>query len=415
MKIGYLTPEFPGQTHTFVWREISHLREWGVDISIFSTRQPDAITRARHEFAEKAAQETYYLWPQSLTYLLSTFIWAIFNYPSGFARMLQLCFTLKLEDKAAWRKTLLLLPMASVLAREVLRQGVSHLNCQSAANSAILCMLVKRLIGIPFSLVCNANLEWWGGGMSQKLSEAEFTVAVADWLFEQIRSEYPELKSQQVIAAHHGVDTEKWRSDRALPRHQNDRGEDDTFKIVTVGRLHSSKGHDFLIKSVKLLVNEGRKIDLKIIGSGPAKDSLASLIKELGISDSVALEGSLSEDAIIDIMLESDIFVLASHAEPLGVVYMEAMSMGIPTIGTNSGGVPEIITHHVDGLLVHPKDEIALKEAIKRLMNDPELRQTLSINGRKKVVEQFDSRIGAKMLYERLYNAAPLLTGNPRQ
>jgi colanic acid/amylovoran biosynthesis glycosyltransferase len=101
-------------------------------------------------------------------------------------------------------------------------------------------------------------------------------------------------------------------------------------------------------------------------------------------------------------MHESDIFVLASHAELLGVVYMESMSIGVPTIGTSAGGVPEIITHQEDGLLVPPKDEISLKEEIGHLMDDPKLRQMLSSNGRKKIVEQFDSRVGAKTVYERL-------------
>jgi len=324
--------------------------------------------------------------------------------------MLKLCFTLELDAKPVWRQTLPLLLIAPVLARKALKCDIQHLNCQSAASSAILCMLVKRLVGIPFSMVCNANLEWWGGAMSQKLSDAEFTVAVANWIFDQIRSDYPTLKPQQVIMAHHGVDTEKWKPNEDLLKHVI-KGKSDTFKVITVGRLHPSKGHDILIKSVKMLVDEGRKVDLKIIGAGSAKDSLISLIEELEITDFVTLAGSLSEDQIINIMSESDAFVLASHAEPLGVVYMEAMAMGLPTIGINAGGVPEIITHQADGLLVPPQDEMALKEAIERLMDKPNLRQTLSIMGRKKVVEKFDCRVGAKTLYERLYGTSPIPTG----
>jgi glycosyltransferase involved in cell wall biosynthesis len=236
-----------------------------------------------------------------------------------------------------------------------------------------------------------------GGATFQKLSDAECTVAITDWLYDQIRSEYPTLKPQQVIMARPGVDTEKWKPREALLERKGD-----TFRVVTVGCLHSSKGHDTLIKSIKLLVDEGRKINLRIIGSGSAKDSLMSLIEELEITDFLTLEGSLSEDQIISIMHESDIFVLASHAELLGVVYMESMSIGVPTIGTSAGGVPEIITHQEDGLLVPPKDEISLKEEIGHLMDDPKLRQMLSSNGRKKIVEQFDSRVGAKTVYERL-------------
>ena len=127
MKIGYLIPKFPGQTHTFAWREIRHLREWGVDINIFSTRRPDAATEAKHMFAESAARETYYLWPQNPLYLIGAFIWAIFKYPKGFLQMLKLCFTLELDAKPVWRKTLPLLLIAPVLAREAVRRDIQYL------------------------------------------------------------------------------------------------------------------------------------------------------------------------------------------------------------------------------------------------------------------------------------------------
>ena len=70
-KIGYLAPEFPGQTHIWKWREISHLRECGAKVDIFSTRQPKPDIRAKHAFAEAAVEETCYLWPQSPIKLLS--------------------------------------------------------------------------------------------------------------------------------------------------------------------------------------------------------------------------------------------------------------------------------------------------------------------------------------------------------
>ncbi len=405
-KIGYLIPEFPGQTHTFIWREISHLREWGSDVVIFATRRPDATTLARHRFAESAAKETYYLWPQSLSRHLGAIAWALFNYPKGFTQMLWLCFTLKLDAKPAWHQTLPLLLIAPILAQKAQKQNIQHLNCQSAANSAILCMMVKRLVGIPFSMVCNAHLEGWGGGMSQKISDAEFTVAVARWIFDDIMSRYPTLKPNQIILAHHGVDTEKWKpSSNILERVTEHKI--DTFRIVSVGRLNPAKGHDVLIKSIKILIDEGRQLSLKIIGSGPAKDSLASLIDELAISKVVTLTGSQSEEQIMHCMSESDAFALASHHEPLGVVFMEAMAMGLPTIGTNAGGVPEIISHQEDGLLVPPNDIIALKQAIENLMDNPKLRQALSINCRTKIIDKFDSRIGAKILYDRLYVASP--------
>jgi glycosyltransferase involved in cell wall biosynthesis len=106
-------------------------------------------------------------------------------------------------------------------------------------------------------------------------------------------------------------------------------------------------------------------------------------------------------------MREADVFVLSSHAEPLGVVTMEAMSMGLASVATDAGGVREIMTHERDGLLVPPKDPAALAEALRRLAEDEALRQRLAAAGRRTVVERFDSRHSAGKLFERLTGERP--------
>jgi len=85
-----------------------------------------------------------------------------------------------------------------------------------------------------------------------------------------------------------------------------------------------------------------------------------------------------------------DIFVLASHSETFGMVLQEAMAMGVPAIGTDSGGVPEIIADGATGLLVPPKDPRAIADAILRLYRDPGLRERLAPEARKFVQESYD-------------------------
>jgi glycosyltransferase involved in cell wall biosynthesis len=399
VRIGYLIPEFPGQTHIWMWREILWMQRWADALHIYSTRQPPERDRARHLFARSSIPITTFLWPIPV---LHTLLWALLHHPRGLWRCLKLCFSLPIDKRPRSFHLLKLLPSACFLARDVRKRNLRHLHCHSCANCAILAMLAKRLIGVSFSMTVNANLDWWGGAMREKLHDAEFTLAITQWLLDQIHRDYPDLKPTQALLGRIGVDTSVWTRGggtsvpSSLP-----------FRIVTVARLHPCKGHDILISAVERLVRQGRNITLRLIGEGPERPHLEFQIKFAGLEDRIRLLGSLGEHQILSEMRFADAFVLASHAEPLGVAYMEAMSAGVPTIGTAAGGVPEIITTGHDGLLVPPCDPESLAAAIARLMDDPELAARLARNARATIVERFDSRIGAATLYRRLTGSDP--------
>ena len=396
--IGYLLPEFPGQTHIWMWREIVHLREWGERICLFSTRRPTPDVRARHAFADDAQKETIYLWPQPLFQLLAALVWTAVMRPLGLWRCLRLADTLGSQPEQRRRRLLALIPPACVLARQAAIHRIRHLHVHSCASSAILAMMLKRLNGTPYSLTLNASLDEWGGLMKEKFSDARFTIVITEAMLAQVRHDFPELASDQAILGRIGVDTRKWAPAKTHPEETSSR----PFRIITVGRLHRVKGHDVLIRAVHHLVGQGRGVQLDIVGAGPERDRLDELVKQSGLTGQVQIRGSLSEDQIIDLMNQADLFALASLAEPLGVAYMEAMAMGLPTIGTNAGGVPEIITDGQNGLMVPPSDVMALAQGITRLMDDPQLRRRLSLAGRQSIVEKFDSRIGAETLRRRL-------------
>ncbi|MBF2063316.1 MAG: glycosyltransferase family 4 protein [Calothrix sp. C42_A2020_038] len=410
MRIGYLIPEFPGQTHVWIWREICHMREWGTAIDIFSTKQPSPDITARHDFATHAQAQTYYLWKQDIfQQILDIFIalcWTILTRPYGLLKTILLALTIDVDARPRWRSTLPLVPIACILARQAVALGIEHMHCHSCANSAILAMMLKRLTRISYSLTLNANLEWWGGALAAKFGDAEFTVVITRWLETQVRNRYPHLRSDQVVLGRIGVDTTKWTPQSSHVKNQTN---NQTFQIITVGRLHASKGHDTLIRSVKHLIDAGKSVKLKIIGAGPEADNLKAMTGQLQMSDLIHFTGSLSENQIIEEMRHTDAFVLASHAEPLGVVYMEAMAMEVATIGTNAGGVPEIITDTQDGLLIPPRDDIALERALTQLIENPSLKNQLGQAGRQTIVQRFDSRIGAATLYQRLFGHSPIL------
>jgi glycosyltransferase involved in cell wall biosynthesis len=163
-----------------------------------------------------------------------------------------------------------------------------------------------------------------------------------------------------------------------------------SFDIISVARLTPEKAQRILIDAVAKLVNEGRRVRLCLVGEGQDRRALERHIASCDLSGIVRLEGALNQDQLKTLYKESDVFVLASLAEGVPVVLMEAMAMEIPCVATWITGVPELIQNGLDGLLVAPSDVEQLSTAIARLMDDPDLRRRIARAGRCKVIQQYN-------------------------
>ncbi len=395
LRIAYLIPEWPGQTHIWMWREICALRGLGATVIVYSTRPPQERDRARHAFAEQASKETRYLWPRSKWCFAADVASTCISHPLATGHAITELFKLPVEKKRGFRTAVPVGLLAAEMAAMMKRDKIDHVHVASVANCALIAMASKIIAGFPFSLTVNANVEWWGGAMKQKFASANIVVSIADWLCGAIIRVAPELSKGKILYAPVGVDTSVWK-----PVSRNWPSKDEPLKIVSVGRLVLSKGHDTLIEAVSELRKQGHLTMLKILGAGPDRARLESLIQTLNLHDSVELTGSVSEDAVRDEIETSHVFALASHAEPLGVVYMEAMATGIPAIGTNAGGVGEIIVNGVTGFLIPPKDPNALAEKIAYIHEHPDDALRIGMAGRASIEQKFDSRKCAKLLYD---------------
>lgn len=148
-------------------------------------------------------------------------------------------------------------------------------------------------------------------------------------------------------------------------------------------------------------VNKEIPSKLILIGDGPDRFECEQLTRQLNISDKVKFLGK--QEAIVDILNASDLFLLPSQSESFGLAALEAMSCGLPVIASSAGGIPELIKHNECGFVSEIGDiERMAKYAIDLLTNDKKY-ELFSRNARKRAVQKFDKSIVIPM-YENLYH-----------
>ncbi len=157
--------------------------------------------------------------------------------------------------------------------------------------------------------------------------------------------------------------------------------------VGAVGRLSPEKGFDVLIRAFDQVLATGTPAKLVIAGEGPLKEELQKLIVELGREDSIKLLGHVPDSRTVFNAL--DVFVLSSRREGLPNVLLEAMASRVPTIATPVGGVPNVVTHEQDALLVPVDNVDEMAVALTRLLNNESLQQELAHNAYRTVADRF--------------------------
>lgn len=147
-------------------------------------------------------------------------------------------------------------------------------------------------------------------------------------------------------------------------------------RLLSVGNLVEVKGHRYLLDAMKTLLDRDTTITLDIVGDGPLRDRLEQQARELGIASSVTFSGRLERGHVAARMRDADVFVLPSLWETQGVVLLEAMASGLPSVATRVGGTPEVVDSDA-GVLVEASSPSALVHGISEVIRsrgryDPE-------------------------------------------
>jgi sugar transferase (PEP-CTERM/EpsH1 system associated) len=187
-----------------------------------------------------------------------------------------------------------------------------------------------------------------------------------------------------------GVDTERFRFQKQIRNvaRQKLGADARTLVVGTVGRLDPIKDHRTLFEAVDLLLTEGIPVRLVIVGDGPERKALEADAQARGLLfQRTTFVGEISE--VVSELNGFDVFVLSSLAEGMPNALLEAMSVGLACVATRAGGNPELIQDESSGLLFEASDAKALAAHLRALAMNPQRRQDLGDNARKRVENNF--------------------------
>lgn len=401
LRVAYLVGRYPAISHTFILREVRALRELGVEIDTFSIWRspPDQLLS---EADRNEAARTLALLPLSPARLVRSHIAAIAASPAAYGRLVARAF--RLARPGAYGRFLAASWVAEslILWRELRRRGIRHVHTHMPGTAPAVAMLATELAnsvdggGHTWSLTVHGPAEFYevrNDGLPEKVQSADFAVSISDFGRSQLMAFVGEDHWSKLHVVHCGVEP-----DRYAPRTRDDRG--GGLRLLSVGRLAQVKGHGVLLEALADIRARGLDAAATIVGDGPKRAELEELARRLGVADAVRFTGAVGQDEIDRHYEEADALVVASFAEGIPVVLMEAMAHRLPVVATRVMGVAELVRDGENGLLVRPGRADQLAAALERLAADPELRARFGEEGRRTVESEFDVRASAARMRE---------------
>lgn len=250
-----------------------------------------------------------------------------------------------------------------------------------------------------------------GMAFRRMLRLADAVTAISSYLF-NAASEYGYAGIAHIIP--NGVDTSLFAFQPPHIRTDNNYIQ---RVIITTSRLVKKNGVDVLIRAIEEIKKIGTPIKLYIIGDGPERTALEKLANDLQLSRDIIFFGAVSYEEIPFYLRKADVFVRPSRSEGMGNSFIEALSVGIPIIGTPVGGIPDIIKDGETGLLCRVDDARDTAEKICMLLHNNMLAARMRENGRRLVERAFswDAIAGsyARMFEKLLHARARILICTP--
>lgn len=238
-------------------------------------------------------------------------------------------------------------------------------------------------------------------GIAWILKRADYVAATSKTMVQRVAS-----LTDGLVQAYHtpfGVDTRLFRPQADKYRAP----EPKSLRIISVRHLHHKYGLDVLIEALRLFREQHPEADIKlhIGGDGPEREALQQQIQNSFPDGQICLLGRIPPDELPELLPAYDVFVAPSREESFGVAILEASACGLPVIGSETGGIPEVIIHEETGLLFPTEDAQALYQALYSLYKHPEKRRNMGRAGADFVHRSYSRTMalnGMKAVYEHI-------------
>ena len=393
--LGMILKGYPRISETFISNEILLLEKLGFPIHLFSMRQPRE--KFTHESVNRIQATVDYL-PETLLRPLPRLFYhnclLAAQRPGVYTQALKIAFQRFLRThKSATLKHLF---QAGYLVRRLLPgRGIIHLHAHFAHSPASVAMFTSLLSGRPFSFTAHAKDIYTSDPrqLKEKAALAKFVVTCTEYNRRHLLA-LCDGEPREIHRIYHGIDTGLFAF-----RPKKISKVEKPYRILTVARLTAKKGLPTVYRALKALKDRGIAFEHTLIGDGEDRKAILSVIKNLGLSDHTRWLGTQPHEVVVDYYKRAHLFVLGCEVAPNGDrdgipnVLFESMAMGVPVVATNLSAIPELVETGKTGLLVDPGSPEKMAEAMRRMLNDADLRARIIPAARQRVARDFDNKM----------------------
>ncbi len=387
-RIGIIISMFPELHETFILRELVALERKGLDFTIYSLQHPrDPITMEDAiRLSEKRTRYSGLITLATVRALCKTAL----GRPLKLTRAILTLVRHGYDRPMDIIKALAILPITLHFEQQARKEGVTHFHGHWANIPTTACWFLQQLYGYSWSAAIHGeDIFSPNRFLAYKLNDAKFAAVCSGLFCRHLQTELNLSRPQDVHLNYHGLDPKVMALSESKVFRQREAGE--PIRLISIGRLVPTKGHDTLIKACAVLVKKGVSLKLELIGSGPVDADLKALAQQVGVSDHVEFRGGIAFDEVLSSLQRADVFCLAPRMLPgqppdgIPNVIAEAMALRIPVVTTRVSAIPELIEDGDSGLLVPVDDIDAMAAAIESVIVDEPFARRLSDQGFERV------------------------------